>query len=187
MVTSGLRGPTNRLGYFIDAVLNPVMTSYCNQSRRSGATSRQLYSVYTLEWCTLSGYMVYTFEKCLEKKTFIPTPKYKYTWHERNVQKAQLNIPTDLCLKFKMKLQAVMEQYRGKDLGRKRMFFTQKVPKICVKWIKREKSTTTYPHWPMFKIWNENSKRLWRNSADKIWGKKQCFFTQKYLKYVWHE
>ena len=26
------------------------------------------YSVYTLEWCTLSGYMVYIFEKCVEKK-----------------------------------------------------------------------------------------------------------------------
>ena len=37
------------------------------------------YTLYTLEWCTLSGYMVYTFEKCLEKKTFIPAPKYKYT------------------------------------------------------------------------------------------------------------
>ena len=33
----------------------------------------------------------------------------------------------------------------------------------------------------------ENSKRLRRNGADKIWGKNSVFFTQKYLKYVSHE
>ena len=36
--------------------------------------------LYTLECRTLSGYMVHTFEKCLEKKAFIPTPKYKYIY-----------------------------------------------------------------------------------------------------------
>ena len=46
-----------------------------NQSRRSGATSRQLYSVYTLERCTLSGYMVYTFKKCIREITFNPYSK----------------------------------------------------------------------------------------------------------------
>ena len=63
-------------------------------------TKSPLYTLYTLEWCTLSGYMVYTFEKCLEKKTFIPTPKYKYTWHEWNMQKAQLELAEDSTASF---------------------------------------------------------------------------------------
>ena len=75
----------------------------------------------------------------------------------------------------------------NKIWDKKQCFFHPKIPKICVAWKKREKGTTTHPHWPVFKIWKENSKRLWRNMTDKIWGKKQCFFTQKYLKYVWHE
>ena len=97
--------------------------------------------------------------KKLKRHKFIPSLTYVYN--------------------LKWKHQAVMEKQRGQDLGQKTMFFHPKIPKICVTWIKREKSTTTQPHWPMFKIWNENSKRLWRNSADKIWGKKTMFFTQK--------
>ena len=89
-------------------------------------TKSPLYTLYTLEWCTLSGYMVYTFEKCLEKKTFIPTPKYKYTWHEWNVQKAQLHIPTDLCLKFKMKTPSGYGAISRKRFGAKKNVFHPK-------------------------------------------------------------
>ena len=63
--------------------------------------------------------------------------------------------------------------------GKKQCFCNQKIPKIRMLSIKRSKSTTTYPHWPIFKIYNENSNRLWRNSANKIWGKKLMLFTQK--------
>ena len=92
------------------------------------------------------------------------------------------NYMSPLTYVLKWKHQAVMKKQCGQDLGQKTMFFHPKIPKICVTWIKREKGTTTHPHRPMFKIWNENSKRLWSNSADKIWGKKRCFFHPKILK-----
>ena len=77
-----------------------------------------------------------------------------------------------------------MEKYRGKDLGQKTTFFTQKISKICVTGVKSVKGTTTYSNKPVGKISSKNSERLWRNSLHKISGKKQYFPPTKYLKYV---
>ena len=58
------------------------------------------YSVYTFEWYTLSGYMVYTFEKCLLKKHLSP-PKYKYI--EMNIIILSLSITYIIFVKLSVK------------------------------------------------------------------------------------
>ena len=87
---------------------------------------------------TVHSRMVYTFwlygigvhfrEMSIEK-TFIPTLKYKYTWHEWNVQKTQLNITTDLCLKFKMKIPSGYGEIAWTRFGAKNEVFW---PKTCI-------------------------------------------------------
>ena len=73
-------------------------------------------------------------------------PKMCVTWIKREKRTTTGTHHTNLCLKFKMKTQAVVEKQCGQDLGQKAMFFHPKIPKICVTWKKREKGTTTHLH-----------------------------------------
>ena len=52
--------------------------------------------------------------------------------------------------------------------GAKKCFFTQKMPKICVTWVKSEKGTISYPLRPMFKISWKNCEPSQRYGPDKI-------------------